>query len=333
MSNVAIAAPIRPSAHSGNDVTARRWAAHLSTAGHSVEMIAVTEDSGVPEASEIGRLDNTDILLALHGRRCAEMAHWWRKRHPECPVVVGLTGTDLYVDMPSDAPTMANVAAADALIVLQSAAVERLHAFRPAWADKTHVIHQSVDHVLPERQPPFDEFRVVVLAHLRSIKDPLLAARAASLLPPTSRVAVHHGGRAMDDDWLLQASAESSSNARYIWHGELNGAAALELLASAHVLACTSIAEGGANVVTEAIAMGVPVVGTRMDGNVGLLGADHPGLFDVGDHLAFATMLDWLELSPTALGDLAQRSLDRQHLTDPATERRALDSLIRLFHT
>lgn len=75
--------------------------------------------------------------------------------------------------------------------------------------------------------------------------------------------------------------------------------------------------------------MGVPVVGTRTDGNVGLLGADHPGLFPVGDHLAFASMHDWLELSPTALNDLAQRSVDRQHLTDPATERAALGALIR----
>lgn len=329
MTRVAIAAPIRPSAHSGNDVTAARWAAHLTDLGHLVEVVAVTEDSTAPVLGDAEALDNVEVLIALHGRRSAETAQWWRTRHPGRPVIVGLAGTDLYVDMPSDAPTMANVAAADALIVLQPAALERLHAFDPAWADKTHVIHQSVTQSLPSRTPPFDEFRVVVLAHLRSIKDPLLAARAASLLPPKSRVAVHHGGRAMDDDWLLQATAESAANERYIWHGELNGPAALELLASAHVLACTSISEGGANVVTEAIAMGVPVVGTRMDGNVGLLGADHPGLFPVGDHMAFATMLDWLELSPTALGELAQRSVDRQHLTAPETERQALDTLIR----
>lgn len=328
MTRVAIAAPIRPSARSGNDVTAARWAAHLSALGHVADVVAIAEETETPDANA-AILDQAEVLIALHGRRSADAARWWRERHPDRPVIVGLAGTDLYSDMPSDRPTMANVEAADALIVLQPAAVERLLAFEPSWAAKAHVIHQSVAQPLPSRRPPFDEFRVVVLAHLRTIKDPLLAAKAASMLPSKSRVAVHHGGQAMNDDWLLQASAEAASNNRYVWHGELNGNAALELLASAHVLACTSISEGGANVVTEAIAMGIPVVGTRMDGNVGLLGADHPGLFPVGDHLAFASMLDWLELSPTALNDLAQRSVDRQHLTDPATERHALDTLIR----
>lgn len=333
MTRIAIAAPIRPSAHSGNDVTAARWASLLTELGHSVDVIpvaesAVTEGSVDPEPSAAALLDEAEILIALHGRRSAGTAGWWRNRHHGRPVVVGLAGTDLYVDMPGSAATMENVAAADALIVLQTAAVHRLQRFDPSWALKTHVIHQSVDLPLPARQPPFDEFRVVVLAHLRDVKDPLLAAKAAAMLPPTSRVAVHHGGRAMDDDWLLQASAEAASNARYVWHGELNGAAALELLASAHVLACTSISEGGANVVSEAIAMGVPVVGTRMDGNVGLLGSDHPGLFPVADALAFAELLDWLELSPKALTELGQRSVDRQHLTDPATERAALETLI-----
>ena len=329
MTRIAVAAPIRPSAQSGNDVTAARWAAHLNHSDHAATVVPVTEDEAEPTSEAMDVLDDAEILIALHGRRSAPTVRWWQRRHANRVVIVGLAGTDLYVDMPGDAATMSNVAAADALIVLQSAAVERLHAFDPSWVAKTHLIHQSVTGPLPPRRPPFDEFRVVVLAHLRSIKDPLLAARSAALLPPSSRVAVHHGGRAMDDNWLLQASAESASNSRYVWHGELNGEAALELLASAHVLACTSIAEGGANVVSEAIAMGVPVVGTRMDGNVGLLGADHPGLFPVGDHLAFATMLDWLELSPTALADLERRSIERQYLTDPATEQAALDTLIR----
>lgn len=326
MNRIVIVAPLRPG--SGNEVTATRWATHLDDLGHEVEIVGVSQHHEAPHPDDVATLDNAEVLICLHGRRSAPTAQWWRTRHPERPVVVGLSGTDLYLDMPSDALTMTNVAAADALVVLQPAARERLHAFEPAWADKTSVIHQSVSIDQPIRHPPFDEFRVVVLAHLRSVKDPLLAAQAASLLPPKSRVTVHHGGRAMDDDWLLQATAESSSNERYIWHGELNGPAAAELLASAHVLACTSLAEGGANVVSEAIAMGVPVVGTRIDGNVGLLGADHPGLFPVGDRLAFASMLDWLELSPTALNDLAQRSIERQHLTAPTTEREALNSLL-----
>ena len=213
------------------------------TRPHRLDLLPIDEGAEIPA---VGKLNDAEMLIALDGRRSSETADGWRARHPDRPVIVGLVGTDLHVDMPSDASTMANVAAADALIVLHPAAAERLHALEPSWADKTHVIHQSVDPPLPPRQIPFDGSRVVVLAPLRSIDDPLLAARAASMLPPTSRVAVHHGGRALDDDGLLQASAEAASNKRYVWHGELNRPAALELLASAHVIVCTSISDGGA---------------------------------------------------------------------------------------
>lgn len=161
---------------------------------------------------------------------------------------------------------------------------------------------------------------MVVLADLDSNENPLLTARAASMLPATSRVAVHHGGRAIDDDVLLDASAEASSNPRYIWHGALNANAALELLASAHVIACTSVADGPI-AARAGIALGVPVICTRVSAHLDLFGDDHPGLFAAGDHLAVSTMLDWLEISPVAVTDLARRSSERQHLITPASVR------------
>jgi len=325
MTQIAIATPSESEALSA---MATRWAAHLTELGHSVASVPAAEGTEGPDADAAATLDAAEILEAIQHRRSAGIVRWWRERHADRPLVLSLSGERVH----ADGATRASAAAADALIVLQPAAVERLHAFEPSWVDKTHVIHPSVDRPLPSRQAPFDEFRVVVLTHLQSTTDPLLAAQAASLVPPSSRVAVHHGGRATTDDWLLQVSAESSSNPRYIWHGELNRPAALELLASAHVLACTSLAEGGSTVVAEAIAMGIPVIGTRIDGHVGLLGSDHPGLFPVGDHLTLATMLDWLELSPRAVTELTQRSLDRQHLTEPANERAALDALVCSLH-
>ena len=49
--------------------------------------------------------------------------------------------------------------------------------------------------------------------------------------------------------------------------------------------------EGGANVVSEAIAVGVPVVGVAHPGSVGLLGEDYPGYFPVGDTEGLAALL------------------------------------------
>ncbi len=325
MTRIAIAAPTELDGEIGGD-TAARWRSRLIDLGHTVDIVSVHEGDDPTSTPE---MDRAEALIALHARQGAAAAEAWRKAHPERPTIIGLIGTDLHVDMPSDAATMANVAAADAVTVSHAAAAARLNALDPTWADKTHVVHRSVSEPLPSRQIPFDEFRVVVLADLHTVEDPMLAAQATTMLPPNSRVAVHHGGPATTDDWLLRASAEASSNARYVWHGELNRPATLELLASAHVLACTALAEGGTNLITEAIAMGIPIIGTRIDAHVGLLGNDHPGLFPVGDHLSLATQLDLLELSPKAVMALTERSVERQHQSDPDTERAALDALVR----
>ena len=49
--------------------------------------------------------------------------------------------------------------------------------------------------------------------------------------------------------------------------------------------------EGGANVVIEAVRSGVPVLASRIDGNVGLLGAGYDGYFPVGDAAALAALV------------------------------------------
>ncbi|MFN3215783.1 MAG: selenoneine biosynthesis selenosugar synthase SenB [Acidimicrobiales bacterium] len=328
MTSIVVAAPIRPTAQSGNDITAARWAQHLTGLGHHVRIVAVDERSG-PTGDDLGVLDSADVLVALHARRSAAVVRWWRSRPDRRPLVVGLTGTDLYVDMPDDSSAMASVEDADALIVLQRCAVDRLSGLRPAWGAKARVVHQSIDPAtVPPRRLPAGEFRVVVLAHLREIKDPLLAARAVRLLDPSSRVRVHHGGGALDHGWATTAAAAAAGNPRWVWHGELARSAAMELLATAHVLACTSVAEGGANVVTEAIAVGVPVIGTRIDGNTGLLGNDHPGLVPVGDERALSVLLHRLETDPAELAQLQQRTDALAPIADPTTERRALADLL-----
>lgn len=328
MAVIAIASPVRPTANSGNDVTSARWETLLRSAGHEVHAVPVEEDGPTLSADAVRTLSRADVLIALHARRCAPATRWWSRERRGRPLVVGMAGTDLYDDLPGDADARFSVEKADALIVLQEDAIARLATHDPAWASKANVIHQSVAAPLPERRPIETEFRVVVLAHLRSVKDPFLAARAARDLPAASTVAVHHAGRAFDERWETLAVDEETSNGRYTWHRELDAAASLRLLASATVLACTSTSEGGANVVTEAIALGVPVIGTRIGGNTGLLGEDHPGLFPVGDHVALRELLIELETRPDRLVELEQRSIERRPLTDPMTEARLLDALV-----
>ncbi len=64
----------------------------------------------------------------------------------------------------------------------------------------------------------------------------------------------------------------------------------------------SSLSEGGANVISEAVVAGVPVLASRMDGNVGLLGGGYPGYFPVGDTPALARLLERLEQEPPLPG-------------------------------
>ncbi|MEM9034510.1 MAG: selenoneine biosynthesis selenosugar synthase SenB [Actinomycetota bacterium] len=330
MSRIAVVVPIRPTARSGNDVTAARWAGLLTELGHEVVTAPVIE-AAEPDAATAAALADADALLVLHALRSAKVVEWWERRVPARPLIVALTGTDLYLDLPESPAARRSVEAADALIVLQRSAVDRLAGLDPSWAEKARVVHQSVDPALvPDRTPAPDELRVVVLAHLREVKDPLLAARAARLLPDSSRVVVHHVGAALDDGWRAAAETEAAENPRYRWHGELDHRAAMRMLATADVLACTSVEEGGANVVTEALAVGAPVIGTRMDGNTGLLGEDHPGLVPVGDHEALSELLARIEAEPELLAELQGRTDALRPITDPATERTALAEVVRL---
>lgn len=328
MASIAIVAPVRPRSTSGNDVTAARWAELLEAAGHRAVVVPLDESATECPAAVAEVLAASDVLLALHARRSAVAVRWWREQPEHRPLVVALAGTDLYGDLPDDVSARASLDAADAVIVLQSEAIPRLTAMSVEWGERAVVIHQSSAGPHPDRATAEGEVRIVVLAHLRPVKDPLLCARATRLLPAGSRVVIHHAGGGMDPDLVAQARREVDENPRYRWYDELDAVAARTLLSTAHALACTSLSEGGANVVTEAIALGVPVIGTHIDGNIGLLGRDHPGLVPVGDEQAMADLLDRLETDSTLLADLQRRTDDRRHLTDPATEQAALSTLI-----
>ena len=53
----------------------------------------------------------------------------------------------------------------------------------------------------------------------------------------------------------------------------------------------SSRTEGGANVVSEAIRLGVPVLASRISGNIGLLGPDYPAYYAVGNGLELAKLM------------------------------------------
>ena len=314
---IALVTPASPGSLSGNRVTAERWAGMLNELGHE----ASVEESDTPEALAA----DPDLLVALHARKSARAIASFRSRHPQRALVVALTGTDLYGGLEGDETALRSLAMATRLVALQPKGLEELPAeLRP----KVHVIVQSAVAPLARPEALPDCFEVVVSGHLREVKDPFRAAEAARLLPASSRLRITHLGAALEAEMERRARAETAGNPRYLWLGPLPRQQALAVVARSRLLALTSLMEGGANVVCEALACGTPVVSSRIPGSIGLLGEDYPGYFPVGDTEALAALLLRAETDPAFYADLQERCAHLSSLVQPARERESWRELL-----
>jgi putative glycosyltransferase (TIGR04348 family) len=298
----------------GNGVTARRWAGILRKLGHSVEI-----SNGYREG-------DFEALLALHARKSADAVRAFHADHPHAPIVIALTGTDVYPDLSATGVDPEVLAVATRLVVLQPHGLAQLG---PELAERTEVIMQSVPSI-PPRPPRKDCFEVAFLAHIRPVKDPLRLAAAVRQLPDDSRIQVVHLGEARDQALAAKVAAESAVNMRYGWRGAVPRTEALAVLARSRLLALTSLQEGGANVVSEALAAGVPIVSSAIPGSIGLLGADYPGYFPVGDTEGLATILYSVEQNIDGLHTaLLERCASLRPLVDPAREERTFAEMLK----
>jgi putative glycosyltransferase (TIGR04348 family) len=313
MARIGIVTPIARTARTGNRVTAARWARLLRELGHGVQILP--QDDVRP----------VDVMIALHARRSAAAAQRYKRRVPDGRVVVALTGTDLYRDLPESRQAGASLDLADAIIVLQPKALESL---RGSWRRKAHVVYQSVSPIAPQR-PRSRTFDVCVVGHLRDVKDPLRPALAARGLPASSAIRVVQIGAALTATWHKRAEREMEVNPRYRWLGERSRYETRRWLARSRLMALPSRLEGGANVIGEAVVAGTPILASRIDGCVGLLGVDHPGWFAVGDTLGLRELMLRAETDPAFQAALLQSNERVRSSFSPDAERQALRQLIQ----
>ena len=317
--NITLVSPVPVTSLSGNRTTAVRWQRLLEELGHSTKLVQSWQE------------DEADVLVALHARKSFDSIRRFHEARPGAPLVVTLTGTDLYCDLDWSDEVLRAVDMATRVVALQPAALDRLP---KAVHDKVHVILQSAE---SPRSPPKtsqDRFEVSVLSHLREVKDPLLAAMATRRLPATSRIVVRHAGAELDEELGRQAREETETNPRYQWLGPLPFERARELLASSRLMGLSSREEGGANVVSEAIVDGVPVLSTDIAGSRGLLGDDYPGYYPVGNDEALANLLLRAESEPEYLAELVEHCARLRPRFTPEGEREAWRELLGgVLHT
>src|ERR671936_803467 len=117
---IVLITPSGPTSRTGNRVAAHRWARILRQLGHRVR---VSGDYGGGPA---------DLLIAVHAWRSAASIAAFKAKYPERPLILQLSGTDIYDYLTSDpVPTLRSMELSDRLVALNDLAwrvlPKRLH--------------------------------------------------------------------------------------------------------------------------------------------------------------------------------------------------------------
>jgi len=303
--------PALAQANNGNWQTAHRWARLLRPA-YRVRLAEHWDGGG------------DDLLIALHARRSAASIAAWRAAHPARPVLLVMTGTDLYRDIATDASAQRSLAIADALVVLNELGARQLP---EALRAKAHVVLQSC----AARRPVAHTsrlLRALMVGHLRDEKDPRTWWRAARRLAGRPDIRLDHIGAALDPALGDEAAALAAVQPNFRWLGGMDHASVRRRIQAAHVLVHASRMEGGAHVVIEAIRSGTPVLASRIDGNIGLLGPDYAGCFEPGDDAGLAALIARARDDADMLPRLTAQLSSRAALFAPEAERATLRRLV-----
>ncbi|MFV8572454.1 selenoneine biosynthesis selenosugar synthase SenB [Marinobacter sp. SBS5] len=316
--NIIIITPAGPDSKAGNRATAMRWQRLLQQSGHQVAV--ETEYQGV----------QCDVLIALHAWRSAKAIKAFKAAWPGTPLIVVLTGTDIYYHQ-HEYPevTYESMDLADLLIGLHDLVGKDIP---KRYESKLLTLRQSADK--PEafggsRLEP-GQFHICVLGHLRDEKDSLRAAVASRHLPDDSNIIVSCAGKPHSDEWRERALQESRSNPRFRWLGELNATELGTLIAVSSVMVISSVMEGGANVISEACRAELPILASDIPGNRGLLGDDYPGYFPAKDDRALADLLVRVESDEEFLAELKKRVVELSDTFQPEQERQSLEKALAL---
>lgn len=160
------------------------------------------------------------------------------------------------------------------------------------------------------------------------MKDPFRAEEASRQLPEESRITVTHVGGELEEGMAEEAERRMDDNPRYEWIGEQTREETLKILSRSRALVHSSVMEGGAHAISEAIACGTPVIASDIPGNTGLLGPEYPGVFPVRSTEDLAKVLRRAETDEAFYESLREGVRKRRHIVRPKHERDQLRTLL-----
>ena len=311
---ILLVTPAVAGSRKGNRVTALRWARVLRTLGHRVVI------------SQSYRSQSCDVLIALHARRSFPSISRYHQQRPAAPLIVVLTGTDLYHDIHRSKQAQQSLLFATHLVTLQD---HGIHELPRHVHSKVRVIYQSASPPGGRITKIKRSFQVCVSGHLRPVKDPFRTALAVRDLPSSSRIRVVHLGAALSQEMAQRARKEEKRNQRYRWLGELPAWRARQTIARSRLFVVSSTMEGCPNVASEALASEIPMLSTKISGMIGLLGPDYSGYFPVGDSTELTKLLLKAEQSPDFYRSLQKECRQVKPKVLPRNERKRWKSLLQ----
>ncbi len=314
---IIIITPAKIKSLSGNRATAARWAFFLKEQGHQVSIDVSWDDKDSKPY---------DLMIALHAWRSEDSIARWKQQHPTRPLIVVMTGTDLYQFIHTHPePTLHSIKISDELVVLHDLAYLALP---EAARNKVNIIYQSAEPLPFPINRTKKTFDICVVGHLRDEKDSLRAAYAVRDLPSKSKIRIRHYGKAHNQEWADKAQTEMNKNPRYHWFGEVKHWQIRQAYARCHLMVLSSNMEGGANVISETTVAGLPVIASEIEGSIGLLGKNYQGYYPVQDTSALTSLLLKAEKEPDYVNSLTLQGNIKAKLFHPSVEAAQLAKLI-----
>jgi glycosyltransferase involved in cell wall biosynthesis len=327
----------------GNWRTASRYAQMLRASGINA---SIYEPSQIEDACT--HSGQRTVAIVLNAARSSEAVTTFVAE--QIPVMLVMTGTDLYGALsPEQSGSERYQRAEQALhlarliLVLQAEAGDEIRRRWPKLADRVHCVLQTSaprKPYAPVMTQHSKTIRFLVAGHIREEKDPRTAFIGFHRAFPDGWATRADGGRvpvrlihvgSHQDKMLAQELIRLG--AQYpgiLLEGPLSHAQTLRQMTHVHCLIQSSVSEGGALVVSEAVACRLPVIASAIPAHRGQMGADYPGFFKTGDPDDLARVLQQFVSDDVFVARLRESGQALASLlASPTAEREALARLVR----